>query len=41
LRMWMDERGISKNDLQCYREEVSECAYPHLYRLWCGIGQRS
>ena len=22
-------------------EEVSECAHPHLYQLWCGLGERS
>ena|SRR5437016_175823 len=22
-------------------EEVSECAHPHLYKLWCGLGERS
>ncbi len=27
LRLWMDERGISKNDLQCYCAELAQ-AYP-------------
>ena len=24
-----------------YREEVAECAYPQLYSVWVGTGQRS
>src|SRR5204863_2980011 len=27
LRLWMDERGISKNDLQCYCAQLAQ-AYP-------------
>ena len=32
LRLWMDERGISKNDLQCYCAPLAK-AYPFAARL--------
>jgi putative transposase len=32
LRLWMDERGISKNDLQCYCAVLAK-AYPFATRL--------
>ncbi len=32
LRLWMDERGISKNDLQCYCAELAH-AYPFAHNL--------
>src|SRR6266852_2692190 len=32
LRLWMDERGISKNDLQCYCATLAK-AYPFAARL--------
>ncbi len=32
LRLWMDSRGISKNDLQCYCAELAQ-AYPFAHNL--------
>ncbi len=32
LRLWMDERGISKNDLQCYCAPLAK-GYPFAARL--------
>ena len=32
LRLWMDERGISKNDLQCYCAVLAK-AYPFAHSL--------